>query len=78
MKHREVIGDLAAYELKKFEQERSELYIYDLAVAAPHRRYGVTTARISRLKLIACNAAPMRFLFKRTLTMLSRQRFTPS
>ena len=32
---------LAAYELKKFEQERSEFYIYDLAVAAeqsPQRR----------------------------------------
>ena len=30
------IGGLAAYELKKFEQERSEIYIYDLAVAASH------------------------------------------
>ena len=31
-----MIGGLAAYELKKFEQERSEIYIYDLAVdAAP-------------------------------------------
>jgi aminoglycoside 3-N-acetyltransferase I len=27
-----VIGALAAYELHKFEQERSEIYIYDLAV----------------------------------------------
>ncbi|MGI9463678.1 MAG: GNAT family N-acetyltransferase, partial [Aestuariivirgaceae bacterium] len=33
-----VIGGLAAYELKKFERERSEVYIYDLAVAAAHRR----------------------------------------
>ena len=28
----EVVGGLAAYELEKFEQERSEFYIYDLAV----------------------------------------------
>ena len=37
-----VIGGLAADELKKFEQERSEIYIYDLAVAANHRRRGVS------------------------------------
>ncbi len=49
----EVIGGLAAYELRKFEQERSEIYIYDLAVAASHRRQGVATALISRLKTIA-------------------------
>jgi aminoglycoside 3-N-acetyltransferase I len=28
-----VVGALAGYELPKFEQERSEFYIYDLAVA---------------------------------------------
>ena len=33
----EVVGGIAAYELKKFEQPRSEIYIYDLAVAAAHR-----------------------------------------
>jgi aminoglycoside 3-N-acetyltransferase I len=48
-----VIGGLAAYELKKFEQERSEIYIYDLAVAATHRRRGVATALIRGLQLIA-------------------------
>jgi aminoglycoside 3-N-acetyltransferase I len=36
----EVVGGIAAYELIKFEQERSEIYIYDLAVAATHRRKG--------------------------------------
>ncbi|HEY5956982.1 MAG TPA: GNAT family N-acetyltransferase, partial [Polyangiaceae bacterium] len=41
-----VVGGLAAYELKKFEQERSEIYIYDLAVAAGHRRKGIATALI--------------------------------
>jgi aminoglycoside 3-N-acetyltransferase I len=49
----EVIGGIAAYELIKFEQERSEIYIYDLAVAATHRRKGIATALIQELKKIA-------------------------
>lgn len=49
----EVVGELAAYELKKFEQERSEMYIYDLAVASAHRRKGIATALIQELKNIA-------------------------
>ncbi len=48
-----VVGGLAAYELKKFEQERSEIYIYDLAVSAAHRREGIATALIEALKKIA-------------------------
>jgi aminoglycoside 3-N-acetyltransferase I len=48
-----VVGGLAAYELRKFEQERSEIYIYDLAVAAAHRREGIATALIRELKEIA-------------------------
>ena len=53
LKENEVVGGIAAYELKKFEQERSEIYIYDLAVAAAHRRLGVATALIRELKNIA-------------------------
>jgi aminoglycoside 3-N-acetyltransferase I len=34
-----VIGGLAAYELKKFEQARSEIYIYDLAVTEATRSF---------------------------------------
>jgi aminoglycoside 3-N-acetyltransferase I len=49
----EVVGGIAAYELKKFEQQRSEIYIYDLAVAAAHRRQGIATALIEALKTIA-------------------------
>lgn len=49
----EVVGALAAYELQKFEQERSEIYIYDLAVSAEHRRKGIATALILALKEIA-------------------------
>jgi aminoglycoside 3-N-acetyltransferase I len=53
----EVIGGLAAYELKKFEQQRSEIYIYDLAVAETHRRQGIATALIEELKRIAAARA---------------------
>jgi aminoglycoside 3-N-acetyltransferase I len=48
-----VVGGIAAYELKKFEQERSEIYIYDLAVAQEHRRQGIATALIQELKKLA-------------------------
>ena len=33
----QVVGGLAGYVLPKFEQPRSEFYIYDLAVASTHR-----------------------------------------
>lgn len=49
----EVIGALAAYELVKFEQARSEIYLYDLAVDERWRRQGVATALITRLQAIA-------------------------
>jgi aminoglycoside 3-N-acetyltransferase I len=45
-----VIGGLAGYVLPKFEQARSEFYIYDLAVDEEHRRQGVATALIEHLK----------------------------
>ncbi|WP_181707747.1 AAC(3)-I family aminoglycoside N-acetyltransferase [Chthonobacter rhizosphaerae] len=48
-----VLGGLAAYVLRKFEQERSEVYIYDLAVAEPVRRAGIATGLIEALKPIA-------------------------
>jgi aminoglycoside 3-N-acetyltransferase I len=53
MKGGDVVGGLAAYELQKFEQERSEIYIYDLAVAERHRREGIATALIGELERIA-------------------------
>ena len=49
----EVVGGLAAYVLPKFEQERSEVYVYDLAVAEPHRRRGIATALIRELQALA-------------------------
>ncbi|HSH46792.1 MAG TPA: AAC(3)-I family aminoglycoside N-acetyltransferase [Longimicrobiales bacterium] len=45
-----VVGGLAAYVLPKFEQVRSEVYVYDLAVAEPHRRRGIATALLRRLQ----------------------------
>lgn len=53
LKKGSVVGDVTAYELRKFEQERSEIYIYDLAVAAAHRRDGIATALIQELRTIA-------------------------
>jgi aminoglycoside 3-N-acetyltransferase I len=49
----EVVGGLAAYELQKFERDRREIYIYDLAVAKEHRRRGVATGLIAELKRVA-------------------------
>jgi aminoglycoside 3-N-acetyltransferase I len=53
VKNNEVVGGLAAYELRKFEQQRSEIYIYDLAVLEGHRREGIATALIYKLRRIA-------------------------
>jgi aminoglycoside 3-N-acetyltransferase I len=45
-----VVGGLAGYVLPKFEQARSEFYIYDLAVDEAHRRRGIATSMIGVLK----------------------------
>lgn len=47
-----VVGGLVAYVLEKFERERREIYIYDLAVAESHRRQGIATALIRLLQRI--------------------------
>jgi aminoglycoside 3-N-acetyltransferase I len=48
-----VIGGIAGYLLPKFEEARSELYIYDLAVDESHRRQGVATTMIGELQKLA-------------------------
>lgn len=49
----EVVGGLVAYVLDKFEQARSEIYIYDLAVDEAFRRQGVATDLIRHLQDVA-------------------------
>jgi len=49
----EVVGGLVGYILDKLEQQRSEIYIYDLAVSESARRRGVATALIAKLGEIA-------------------------
>jgi aminoglycoside 3-N-acetyltransferase I len=49
----QVVGGLTGYVLHKFEQERSEFYIYDLAVAEEFRRQGIATELINSIKRIA-------------------------
>ena len=48
-----VVGGLIAYVLRKFEQERSEIYIYDLAVLEEFRRRHIATELINNLRAIA-------------------------
>lgn len=49
----DVVGGLTAYILQKFEQDRREIYIYDLAVRVEYRRQGIATALIHKLREIA-------------------------
>jgi aminoglycoside 3-N-acetyltransferase I len=53
MKENEVVGGLTAYVLEKFEQELSEIYLYDLAVVEQHRRKGIASALIRHLQKFA-------------------------
>ncbi len=50
-----VVGGLTAYELPKLEAARSEIYLYDLAVAEDHRRRGIATRLIEELQCIAAD-----------------------
>ena len=51
----ELRGGLVAYEFDKLEKARREVYLYDLAVRSAHRRRGVATALIQRLREIAAS-----------------------
>ena len=47
------VGALAGYVLPKIEQERTEIYIYDLGVLESHRRLSIATGLIDSLQIIA-------------------------
>jgi aminoglycoside 3-N-acetyltransferase I len=49
----QIVGGLVAYCLPKFEQERKEVYLYDLAVAADHQRQGIGKLLVDELHAIA-------------------------
>jgi aminoglycoside 3-N-acetyltransferase I len=51
----EVAGGLTAYVRDKPEQERREIYIYDLAVLEAHRRRRVATGLIETLRGVAAD-----------------------
>lgn len=46
-----VVGGLTGYVLPKFEQARSEFYLYDLAVRESCRRRGIASALIRHLQV---------------------------
>lgn len=49
----QIVGGLVAYCLTKFEQERKEVYLYDLAVSADYQRHGVGKMLMNELRGIA-------------------------
>jgi aminoglycoside 3-N-acetyltransferase I len=53
VKEGEVAGGLAGYVLPKFEQERSEIFIYDLGVREEHRRQGIALALLREMGRVA-------------------------
>ncbi len=52
-----VVGGLTGYVLPKCEQACREFYLYDLAVDHDHRRRGLATAMVERLKTLAAERA---------------------
>jgi ribosomal protein S18 acetylase RimI-like enzyme len=55
-------GYLVAYELQRPDREQSMVFLYDITVVNKHRRQGIGTALIERLKLI-CSTKPMMKMF---------------
>lgn len=53
MKDDALVGGLTAYELVKFEQQRSAICNRDFAVSAEHRRHGIATGSAAHLRTIA-------------------------
>jgi len=52
----EVVGGLAAHVIPLTREERAELFVYDIAVAARHRRQGVGRALLGELRRLGDEA----------------------
>lgn len=48
-----IVGGLVAYCLPKFEQERKEVFVYDIAVATTHQRHGVGKGLMDEIQSVA-------------------------
>lgn len=48
-----LVGGLVAYVLNKFEQQRKEIYVYDLAVASDAQRQGIGRKLMTEIRRIA-------------------------
>lgn len=49
----QIVGGLVAYCLTKFEQQRKEIYLYDLAVSTHHQRQGIGKILMNELRAVA-------------------------
>lgn len=49
----EIVGGSVAYVMKKYEQERSEVYVYDLAVSDAVQGQGIGTQLMAKIREIA-------------------------
>ena len=63
----EIVGGLTAHTLAMTRSASSEVFIYDLAVRADHRRHGVGSRLIDELRHRA-SAAGIRVVFRRALS----------
>ena len=48
----QVVGGLVAYVLRKFEMERTEVYVYDLAVSRDYQRRGIGSSLMRYLQTV--------------------------
>jgi len=55
LKGETVIGGLTAYELPGYKDEQPEMFLFEMGVKEEHRRKGVGTAIIEKLKEICLN-----------------------
>jgi len=62
VENNKVIGGLTAYELFKYKDEKTEMFLYEIGVEAVYRRQGAAAALIEFLKII-CAEKGIREIF---------------